>query len=253
MVSFISNNLFRVITRHSSTNVTRKTGVVADSGKKTTNSNLVLYGDEASPPVRFVLMVAAMLDIKYDYKHIDLFKEENKSASFTKINQLQKVPAMQIGDNVICDSHAIALYLCHAEGSHRLYPEDPVSRALINQTLFFNSGTLFPIDSYIYSEYFRGIWPADDAKIEQWHSALDRLEHLLANQMWLAYHKVTLADLCCATTVSSLQLLVPPLDRHVKVKQWLDRLKKNSCYEINIRGLERLESCISKVNIKTAP
>ncbi|XP_047996845.1 glutathione S-transferase E14-like isoform X2 [Leguminivora glycinivorella] len=206
------------------------------------NNKLILYGDEVSPPVRFALMVASMLDIKLDYQHIDLFKAENKSPFYTKINPLQKVPALKVGDEVICDSHAIALYLCRIGDGQRLYPEDPVVRAKVDQTMFFNSGTLFPIDSFIYTEYFRGKWPANDEKIKEWHSAVDHLEHLLDNQMWLAYDKVTLADLCCASTVSSLQLLVPPLDRHVKVKQWLGRLPKLSCYEINLRGLELLKS-----------
>ncbi|XP_063626346.1 glutathione S-transferase E14-like [Cydia splendana] len=237
MAYFNFNNLFRVrvITRCCSTNWTVN---------KTMNNKLILYGDEASPPVRFALMVASVLKIKLEYQHVDLFKAENKSPFYTKINQLQKVPALQIGDDVICDSHAIALYLCRIGEGRRLYPKNPITRAKVDQTMFFNSGTLFPIDSYIFTEYFRGKWPANDVKIQEWHSAVDRLEHLLVNQMWLACDKVTLADLCCATTVSSLQLLLPPLDRHVKVKQWLDRLQKLSCYEINLRGLERLKSCI---------
>ncbi|XP_063366624.1 glutathione S-transferase 1-like [Cydia amplana] len=229
------NNLFRVITRCCGTNSTVN---------KTMDNKLILYGDEVSPPVRFALMVASVLEIKLDYQHIDLFKTENKTEFYTKINELQKVPALKIGDDVICDSHAIALYLCYTGDGQRLYPNNPITRAKVDQTMFFNSGTLFPIDSQIFTEYFRGKWPADDVKIMEWHSAVDHLEHLLASQMWLACDKVTLADLCCATTVSSLQLLVPPLERHIKVKQWLDRLKKLPCYETNLRGLERLKSCI---------
>ncbi|XP_061720705.1 glutathione S-transferase E14-like isoform X2 [Cydia pomonella] len=189
-------------------------------------------------------MVASMLEIKFDYHHIDLFKADNKSPFYTKINQLEKVPALQVGDEVICDSHAIALYLCRTGDGQRLYPKNPITRAKVDQTLFFNASTLFPIDSYIFTEYFRGKWPVNDVKIQEWRSAVDRLEHLLADQMWLACDKVTLADLCCATTVSSLQLLVPPLDCHIKVKQWLDRLQTLSCYETNLRGLERLKNCI---------
>lgn len=44
----------------------------------------ILYGDDASPPVRFVRMTAAFLNIELNYHPIDLFKEENNSEFYKK-------------------------------------------------------------------------------------------------------------------------------------------------------------------------
>lgn len=64
-----------------------------------------------------------------------------------QINPLQKVPALAVKDTIICDSHAIAIYLCQLANDCHLYPVEPIERAKINQLLFFNSSTLFRIDS----------------------------------------------------------------------------------------------------------
>ncbi|XP_031765891.1 glutathione S-transferase 1-like isoform X2 [Galleria mellonella] len=207
----------------------------------------ILYGDEVSPPVRFVLMTASVLGIDLKFHHIDLFCSENKSDFFTKINPLQKVPALVAGDDVICDSHAIALYLCGKRKNQKLYPRDPSIKAQIDQMLFFNSAELFPIDSAIYSEYFTGKWPADEQKVKNWYRLLDHLDGRLKTRTWLAGEKLYLCDICCAATVSTLQLLIPLLNRHKNVEIWLNRVQALPCFEINKSGLKRLNVFVEKI------
>lgn len=50
-----------------------------------TEQKPILYGDEISPPVRFVLMTASILKIDIDFRKIDLFKTENRSDFFKKV------------------------------------------------------------------------------------------------------------------------------------------------------------------------
>lgn len=45
----------------------------------------VLYYDNISPPVRAVLMTIKALDYKITLKKIDLFKVEQRSASFLEV------------------------------------------------------------------------------------------------------------------------------------------------------------------------
>lgn len=56
-----------------------------------------------------------------------------------------------------------------------------------------------------------------------------------------------LCDVCCGTTVSSLEILVPLLEKHENVKEWLRKLNTLSCFEINKRGLQRLQSFVEIV------
>ncbi|XP_060805658.1 glutathione S-transferase 1-like, partial [Amyelois transitella] len=205
-----------------------------------------LFGDEASPPVRFVMMTASALNIEYKLHRVDLFCSEHKSEFYTKINPLQKVPALSVGNHIINDSHAIALYMCRKSRNYALYPYSNTAKSRIDQMLFFNSGTLFPIDSAIYSEFFTGKWPADESKLKDWYHAVDYLEYRLGEHSWLAGDKVSLCDLCCGATVSSLQLLIPLLERHHKVDSWLKRLQAHSCYRVNENGLKRLNIFVEK-------
>ncbi|XP_063830472.1 glutathione S-transferase E14-like isoform X1 [Ostrinia nubilalis] len=205
----------------------------------------VLYGDEASPPVRFVMMTASILKIQLDFRKVDLFLGENKTELYSKINPLHKVPALDTGKQVICDSHAIALHLCRQSKHQDLYPEDNFTRARVDQMLFFNSGLLFPADSLIFTEYFAGK-PVNTVNVDHWYRLLSYLEGQLRSQPWLAGEKMTLSDLCCGTTISSLQLLVPITDQHPKVNEWMKILQQQPCFEINLRGLKRLATMVEK-------
>ncbi|XP_045502067.1 glutathione S-transferase E14-like [Colias croceus] len=208
--------------------------------KQTMSEKPVLYADEASPPVRFVMMTASLLDIELIVNKVDLFTSEQKTEEYYKINPLQKVPALVIGDKTILDSHAAAIYLCQKTSAQDLYPIDPLERAKVNEMLFYNSGRLFPLDSEIISCYFAGNWPVPETKKEEWYRALDYLEINLNKNNWLVGDKMYLCDVCVMLTVTSLQLLIPITERHRNVKQWLKRFEALPCYEINRQGLERL-------------
>lgn len=61
---------------------------------------------------------------------------------------------MSVNNQTIRDSHAIALYLCGMSNSNIIYPEHPLERAKVHEMMFYNSSTLFPIDSTIFvSDY----------------------------------------------------------------------------------------------------
>lgn len=56
-----------------------------------------------------------------------------------------------------------------------------------------------------------------------------------------------LCDLSCAATVSSCRLLVPFLEKHKKINEWLKKIEDFPCFEINTRGLQRLKSFVDSV------
>ncbi|CAH0724143.1 unnamed protein product, partial [Brenthis ino] len=165
------------------------------------------------------------------------------------INPLQKVPAMVTNDTNVCDSHAIAIYFCQLVNDYSLYPEDRVQRAKINQILFFNSSTLFRIDSELMSTFFAGHWPMGEMKLEEWYSALDFLEFLLNKNNWLAGNKIHLCDICVVTVVTSMCLLVPLTQRHPRVQQWVKLFESLPFYDINKRGLCALNNYIMAMKI----
>ncbi|XP_045486863.1 glutathione S-transferase E14-like isoform X2 [Pieris rapae] len=202
----------------------------------------ILYVDEASPPARFVMMTAYLLNIKLEIRKINLFAGEHKDISYAKINNLQKVPTLIVEDNAIIDSHAAAIYLCQQVTNQELYPKDNIfTQAKVNELLFFNSGTLFRLDSEIMSSYFAGKWPVAKSKIDEWYNALDYIESKLNANTWLTCDKMYLCDICIMQTISSMLQILPLLDHHKNIECWLQEFEKLQCFDINKRGLARLK------------
>ncbi|CAF4876661.1 unnamed protein product [Pieris macdunnoughi] len=241
MVSFITNNISKY---HAKLQYLRHLNCKNHNKlfMEKTRSMPILYVDEASPPARFVMMTAYLLNIELEIRKINLFAGEHKDISYAKINNLQKVPTLIVDDNAILDSHAAAIYLCQQVTSQELYPKDNIfSQAKVNELLFFNSGTLFRLDSEILSSYFAGKWPVAKSKIEEWYNALDYIESKLNANTWLTCDKMYLCDLCVMQTISSMLEILPLLDHHKKIKSWLNEFEKLQCIDINKRGLARLK------------
>lgn len=77
---------------------------------------------------------------------MDLFKKEQLNDDFVKINPQHTVPTLVDDGFVLIESRAIAVYLIEKNfpSGHSLYPNDAKERALINQRLQFDCGTLYP-------------------------------------------------------------------------------------------------------------
>ncbi|XP_046398088.1 glutathione S-transferase 1-like isoform X2 [Ischnura elegans] len=106
---------------------------------------LDLYYLDASPPVRAVLLAGKTLGVEFNLKFVDLFKLEQRSPEFLKINPRHTVPTLVDDGFVLWDSHAIVGYLANKYGKDdSLYPKDPKARAIVDEMLHFDNGTLFP-------------------------------------------------------------------------------------------------------------
>ncbi|KAL3287371.1 hypothetical protein HHI36_001845 [Cryptolaemus montrouzieri] len=74
------------------------------------------------------------------------FKEkEQLKDEYLKINPQHTVPTLVDGDFILWDSHAIGTYLADTYGKNdSFYPKDLRRRALVDQRLNFDCGTMYP-------------------------------------------------------------------------------------------------------------
>lgn len=85
-----------------------------------------LYGANASPFVRKVMVVLAIKQLPYEHTPSMPFSGDEELAG---VSPLQKVPALVEGDLNIADSKVICRYLESAYPAVPVYPADPQQRA----------------------------------------------------------------------------------------------------------------------------
>ena len=109
-----------------------------------TNRKLVIYVDWASQPARAVVALCRLNNIAHDVKEVRIFKKENHTAEYGKVNPIHKVPAIQEVDTRtgevmlnLGESHAIMRYLAtvHKVDDHWYPQSDFKQQARINEYL----------------------------------------------------------------------------------------------------------------------
>lgn len=218
---------------------------------------LILYGLEASPPVRAVKLTLAALEVPYEFVEVNTRAKENFSEEFLKKNPQHTVPTLEDDGHYIWDSHAIIAYLVSKYGkTDSLYPKDLLQRAVVDQRLHFESGVIFANAlRSITKPLFAGkqtTIPKEryDAIIEVY----DFLEKFLAGNDYVAGKQLTIADFSIISTVSSLEVFVKvDTTKYPRIAAWFKRLQKLPYYEeANVNGARTFESFIREYNFTFA-
>lgn len=150
-----------------------------------------------------------------------------------QMNPQHTVPTLDDNGAYIWDSHAIAVYLLekYAENSP-LYTKDPYIRARINQRLHFDSGVLFAkLYALVHPIYF-GAKEMKQEHIDAVFQAYEMLNTFLKDDSYLVGDHLTIADISCVTTTSSLNQMVPidPV-KYPNIIAWIDRISQLPYYE----------------------
>ena len=105
-----------------------------------------VYGMTMSAPCRIVTMTAECLGLEYNFKQVDIMAGEHMQPKYLAINPQHTIPTMVDGKVVLNESRAIAAYLVNKYGkTDKLYPQDPVARARVDQLLYFDMGVFYEV------------------------------------------------------------------------------------------------------------
>ncbi|XP_034652626.1 glutathione S-transferase 1 [Drosophila subobscura] len=206
-------------------------------------SNIVLYGMDISPPVRACLLTLRALGLAFEYREVNLLAGEHMTMEFQQRNPQHTVPLLDDGGALIWDSHAIVCYLVDKYGeSDELYPKDLLKRAHVNQRLYFDASILYMALRSISVPYFiHGVSLVPKEKVDNVREAYGHLESFLSDSPYVTGDVLTVADLCCAATATSLAAVLDhdPIN-YPKITAWLERVSKLPNYmEDNLRGLNK--------------
>ncbi|XP_058447761.1 glutathione S-transferase 1-like [Malaya genurostris] len=197
-----------------------------------------LYYRPESISSRAVLMTAAAVGVKLNLKLLNLVAGEHIKPEFVKINPQHCIPTLVDNGLSLCESRAIMGYLVEKYGKNdSLYPKDPKQRAMVNQRLYFDYGTLHQR----FGEYFFPLEMGNqtpDAE-NRMLEGLEILNKFLAESQYVAGDSLTIADLSVLSTVSSYEAAKVDLSKYSNVANWYERLSKEAPgTEINKAGLE---------------
>lgn len=150
------------------------------------------------------------------------------------MNPQHTVPTLDDNGIYIGDSHAITVYLLEKYAkNHSLYPNDPYIRARINQRLHFDSGSLFAkLYTLVIPVVRMGAKEFKQENVNAIIQAYEMLNTFLKDDPYLVGNSVTLADLTCVTSASSLHNMVPiDAAKFPNIHSWFDRMAKLPYYD----------------------
>ncbi|KAF2885297.1 hypothetical protein ILUMI_20885 [Ignelater luminosus] len=185
-----------------------------------------LYYLPGSAPCRAVLLAAKAAGVELNLKFLDLMKGEHLTPEFIKINPQHTIPTLVDNGFILWESRAIMTYLAEQYGKDdSLYPKDPKKRAIVDQRMYFDLGTLYArFGDYYYPVLFGGA-SYDPDKLAKCQEALKFLDTFLEGQEYAAGSNLTLADLSLVATVSSFDVLKFDLSPYKNVAKWYEKVK----------------------------
>jgi GST-like protein len=185
-----------------------------------------------SPNVQKIFIMLEECGLPYNLKPVDVWNSEQFTPEFTKINPLQKVPAIVDSEGpggkpyTVIESGAILIYL--AEKTCKFLPKDPAKRYDTLQWLMVQMANLGPMAGQLV--HFSKFAPAgQDYGHGRYRTQVNKLfdvyEQRLAGQAYVAGDEYTIADIAAFPWLRNIALLAIDLSKRPHVKAWIDRLE----------------------------
>jgi len=201
------------------------------------------YNLVASAPCRGPRLTAAALGVELNIKPVDLMKKEQMTPEYLKMNPQHTVPTMD--DNGFClwESRAICSYLVAAYGKDdSLYPKDPKERALVDQRLYFDMGSLYEkFGQCIYPVIFGGVTEIPEEKKTALANVLTLVDGFINTcGGYVAGKHITIADHCIAATISTMAEAGVDLSPYSHVTEWYKKIQTEmpGYAEVNAPGAQ---------------
>lgn len=167
----------------------------------------------------------------------------------SQINPQHTIPAIKDGDLVLWESRAILGYLVNKYGKDdQYYPKDAVKRAVVDQRLYFDMGTLYKSFAEYFYPQFKEQAPADPAKFKKMGEAYEFLNRFLEGKKYTAGDQITIADFAILATVSTAVVCAGfSLDKYPNVLRWYKDAQENAPgYERTVPALEAIKAMLAK-------
>jgi len=159
---------------------------------------VTLYGNKMATCTQRILILLEELNLKYNFKNIDLKKNEHKTEEFLQLQPFGKVPAMTYGERKLFESRSILRYIA----KNNIEFEDFLGDTEVDVWLEAESQNFNPLASKIvYEKVFKKMWnkESDEKVVEECvkelEKVLDIYEKRLENVPYIAGESYSIADI----------------------------------------------------------
>ncbi len=185
-----------------------------------------------SPNVQKIFIMLEECELPYNTHTVDVWKGDQFTPEFTKINPLQKVPAIVDSDGpggkpyTVIESGAILLYLADKAG--KFVPKDKKQYFDMMQWLMVQMANLGPMSGQlVHFSKFAG--PGQEYGHSRYRTVVNKLFDLydqrLASRAYVAGDDYTLADIAAFPWLRNVGLLGIDLATRPHVKAWVDKIE----------------------------
>nr|XP_034828849.1 glutathione S-transferase D7-like isoform X1 [Maniola hyperantus] len=213
-------------------------------GSRMPSQPIKLYYLPPSPPCRSVMMTARALGIDLELVLTNIMEGQHKTPEYLKMNPQHTIPTMDDSGFILWESRAIIAYLVNAYGRNdSLYPKNPRQRALVDQRLNFDLGTLYKRYMDLYAPMlFQGA-EYNDEVAEKLNEALSWMNTMLEGRVFLAGDNLTIADISIVVIFTNLEAFEFDFSAHENVAKWFERTKKS----LEPYGYEEIDQAGAKI------
>ena len=184
-----------------------------------------------SPNAQKIFIMLEECALPYNTRLIDVWKGEQFTPEFTKINPLQKIPVIVDSEGpagapyTVIESGAILLYL--AEKTGKFIPHDPLKRNDVIQWLMVQMAHVGPMCGQL--THFVRYAPAGNEYSETRYRTMvnklfDFYDQKLSAQPYVAGGDYTIADIAAYPWLRNGPSLGIDLDKRPHLKAWIDRI-----------------------------
>ena len=184
-----------------------------------------------SPNVQKIFIMLEECELPYNTKLVDVWKGDQFSAEFSKLNPLQKIPAIVDSDGpggapyTVIESGAILLYL--AEKTGKFIAHDPVRRYDTLQWLTVQVANVGPMFGQLVHWSKFAPQPQEYGN-RRYRTQVNRLydvyEQRLATHPYVAGSDYSIADIAAFPWLRNFDNVGMTLDGRPHVKAWIDKL-----------------------------
>ncbi len=170
-------------------------------------ADLILYGDKMATCTMRVQLVLSILNLPYDYVHVDLSKGAQRSASHKARQPFGKVPALEDKKTgaVLFESRCLMRYITETYGgTTSLFGNgDGKLKAQVDNWMEVEATTYStPVSAIVFEKLFKSMFNMGepdlariDASLTELERILDVYDQQLQSRLYLAGNTLTLADL----------------------------------------------------------